>query len=182
MYEGENPTALKSVRWITGALVSLMAEKDYAEISVRDICQRADLSRQTFYNLFDSKDDVLTGYLRSEVGRVFERVSAKEDAGLADMVEAFAEVLGSNRALLERMIEQGLEGLITEVIAEAVGMFAKRFSADTESETLGYSVAFLSGGLARCMLYWFKQDKPLSLEELTGFLEETLTGATYRLN
>ena len=43
MYNGNNPTALKSQQWLTQTLLELMEEKPYEEISIRDICKKADL-------------------------------------------------------------------------------------------------------------------------------------------
>lgn len=50
MYEGNNPTALHSREWLVDSLLSLMEDNPYSRITVRDICNKADLSRQTFYN------------------------------------------------------------------------------------------------------------------------------------
>ena len=58
MYSGTNPTALQSQRWIADSLTGLMLEKSYARITIQDICKRADLSRQTFYNFFNSKESI----------------------------------------------------------------------------------------------------------------------------
>ena len=79
MYVGNNATAIRSQKWIVDSLLSLMEQKSYAEITVRDICKSADLSRQTFYNVFDSKDEVLCFRLRNEYQRQFARFCVKED-------------------------------------------------------------------------------------------------------
>lgn len=51
MYRGNNVTAIQSQRWLGEALIDLMKEKAYSAITIADICKRADLSRQTFYNV-----------------------------------------------------------------------------------------------------------------------------------
>ena len=59
MYEGCNKTALTSQSAIADALLNLMEEKPYTRISVSEICKSAGVSRQTFYTLFASKDNVI---------------------------------------------------------------------------------------------------------------------------
>ena len=55
----ENPISVRSKRLITDALIELMGEKAFSKISIRDIVERAGLTRQTFYHNFDSKEEVL---------------------------------------------------------------------------------------------------------------------------
>ena len=59
MYCGKNPSALKSREWIRKAMLELLKERKYAQITIKDICKKADLSRQTFYQIYDSKDEVM---------------------------------------------------------------------------------------------------------------------------
>ena len=54
---------LDSRNRIRFSLVSLMEQYPYFEIVVSAICQKAKVSRQTYYRLFDSKDDVLLLHL-----------------------------------------------------------------------------------------------------------------------
>jgi len=52
-----NQQKQQSMQWLTDALLTLMAEKSYGDISITEICTRADLSRRTFYRLYGSKED-----------------------------------------------------------------------------------------------------------------------------
>ena len=52
----------QSGRMIEGALLELMEEKSYAQITVSEIVKRADVSRRTFYRLYGEKDEVLRCY------------------------------------------------------------------------------------------------------------------------
>lgn len=55
----------KNSETITAATKELIKEKGYREVSVQDICQRADVSRSSFYSVFSGKDDVLLQMIRS---------------------------------------------------------------------------------------------------------------------
>ena len=59
MYTGNNPSALRSKEWLRKALLQLLTEKKYSQIHIKDICERATLSRQTFYQMFSSKDEIM---------------------------------------------------------------------------------------------------------------------------
>ena len=47
MYHGTNKTALKSQKRILEALLNLMEQEEYNNITVKNICRQADISRQT---------------------------------------------------------------------------------------------------------------------------------------
>ena len=59
MKKSQNPSAVRSRQEISTALLKLMQEYLYAEISVKQIIMETSLARKTFYLNFSSKDDVL---------------------------------------------------------------------------------------------------------------------------
>ena len=63
MKKSQNPSAVRSRREISNALLKLMQEHPYAEISVKQIIMETSLARKTFYLNFSSKDDVLESIL-----------------------------------------------------------------------------------------------------------------------
>src|SRR5262249_5226307 len=46
------------------ALLCLMAQRSYETITVEDICDRASVSRSTFYSHYAGKDDLIRNWLR----------------------------------------------------------------------------------------------------------------------
>ena len=59
MYSGENKTAIQSQNAIVSALAALMEEKDFAKISISELCKRSRVSRQTFYTWFKTKENII---------------------------------------------------------------------------------------------------------------------------
>ena len=59
MYYGTNPTALQSQKMLINALLELMEKKEFSKISIKELCSTALVSRQTFYTLFDGKEEVI---------------------------------------------------------------------------------------------------------------------------
>ncbi len=182
MYIGNNVTALRSQQWIADGILSLMEEKPYCEISVKDICKRADLSRQTFYNVFDSKDEVLRFCLRSEYQKQIMQFNNNKELSVSDIVAAFSFVLSKEEKVLSLMINNNLEYIITSEISKCVSIFAGRFvKEENNNEMLPYSVALVSGALAEMLVYWFKQENSISIGKLETLLTDFLSGNLYKL-
>ena len=59
MYQGCNKTALSSQQNIADSFIKLLSEKEYSKISISEICSGAGISRQTFYSLFESKENII---------------------------------------------------------------------------------------------------------------------------
>lgn len=179
MYEGTNQIAIQSVRWFTEALTELMADTEYNRINVMQICKKADLSRQTFYNYFDTKEDILHCRLKQVYMERFAQFSECGEITLQSAVEAFETILKSERVLLERMVANHLEGIITEEICACVTLFSSRFTITPQKETLKYGIAFLSGALSQTIVCWFKDENPVSASELADMLTQILTGVYF---
>ena len=75
MKKSQNPSAVRSRQEISTALLKLMQEHPYAEISVKQIIMETSLARKTFYLNFRSKDDVLESILDELIGEYTEALS-----------------------------------------------------------------------------------------------------------
>lgn len=72
-----------------GALASLIHEKSYDAIVVKEILARANVGRSTFYTHFRDKDELLDSGIRDMV-RASESASSPRSTGLADRVLRFS--------------------------------------------------------------------------------------------
>ena len=182
MYRGSNPTALQSQQWLTESLIAWMKEKPFSQITVQEIARRADLSRQTFYNFFSSKEEVLRLYLQRQCEARFAGFREAPCVSVEDMAGVFADVLQQNEELLDAMLANGLENIVAGAVSGSVALFARRFVNKAQPPAfLPYSEALLSGALAQLIVFWFQQEKPISIEELTHLLEDFLLGRLFGL-
>ena len=182
MYQGKNSTALQSQQWLGESLVRLMAQKPYTAITIGAICKEADLSRQTFYNVFESKEDVLRFCLRKQYEKQFQRFINQDVITVGEIVSAFAVVVAENQDLLRRMIENQLDGILTDEITRCIALFAGKFvKKEQQREQLPYSEVLLSGALGHLLVYWFRQEQPISIEQLTQLITEFLEGQLFEL-
>ena len=66
MYQGCNKTALTSLNCIAEGFYELLQEKEYSKITASEICKKSGVSRQTFYSLFSSKENIVAYILSKE--------------------------------------------------------------------------------------------------------------------
>ncbi len=180
MYDGKNPTALKSQQWLTETLLDLMEEKAYTDISIMDICKRADLSRQTFYNYFESKDELFRYLLRStyeEKLSSFEAIPSSDEA-----ISAFVSTMKDNPRLVSAIVKNNMSNLVSDEIFKSITHFLNRFIPSFESQPhFSYYVVLLSGALTHFLIYYAKNNSEMSKKEMTKILETFLSGKVFKL-
>ncbi|MBQ7447351.1 MAG: TetR/AcrR family transcriptional regulator, partial [Eubacterium sp.] len=114
MYQGTNPSALRSQAWLTQALLVLLETKKYTEITVKDICKKADLSRQTFYQMFDSKDEIMRHHF-AELFAGFKELCCDFDGiGCKEHACQFFHFFYEQRAFVEVLIENNMTYLLEQ--------------------------------------------------------------------
>ncbi len=183
MYAGSNPTALQSQQWLAQSMTALMAERPYSRITVRDLCQRAGLSRQTFYNFFPDKEAVLRFCLKQTYREQFTALASRKELPLPDLLEAFFSVVTQNRPLIDAILRDALYGILYDEILACVSAFAQRFiSREKKTQLLPYSEAMLSGALAQLVVLWIRDEAPPSIEQLSSLLTAFFSGTLYGMN
>lgn len=75
MKRTSNKKALHSVQLITSALLRLMENETFEEITVSQLCQEAQVSRNAFYRNFNSRMDVLNALFRTKFEKLFALIN-----------------------------------------------------------------------------------------------------------
>lgn len=180
MYEGTNPTAIKSQQWLADTLLDLMEEKPYDDISIKDICTNADLSRQTFYNFFNSKDELFRYMLRSiyiDKLNSFDEIPSSDEA-----ISAFVSITRENKRLVSAIVKNNLSNIVSDEIFNAITQFLNKFISNFDNQLdFSYHVVLLSGALTHFMTYYARNNSEMSEKEMTHILETFLSGKIFKL-
>ena len=75
MSNKKEPTTLVK-KCIVDALLILMNEKDFDDISITEICNKAGVSRMAYYRNYYTKKDIILEYLK-DIGEDFKKESHK---------------------------------------------------------------------------------------------------------
>lgn len=176
MYNGNNPTALNSREWLVQALLSLMDNTPYSKITVKNICNKADLSRQTFYNFFETKDDIICFCIQRCYREMMDSLSTQPSLQLTDIIEQMAKTFNKNRKLMQTIIDHHLDNLLEREIATAIHLFAKQVKSESDNSLSEYGDAFLIGAISHTILHWFKDPSPITTEQLSSLLFNIFSG------
>ena len=95
----EDLRVVKTIEGIKRAFESLICEKDYGKITVKELCDRAQINKKTFYHYYETLDFLLA------------EMQTELSAGFIDRIKDYelpAELDKVNRVFFEYSAEQGL--------------------------------------------------------------------------
>lgn len=167
---------------IRQSFLSLLKEKPLNQITVKEICERSEINRATFYHHYKDPFDLLDQIEEGMLEGLQKRLSE----------ENFRDIEAFYVRILESMKENG-DWYITVYSAHSNNEFAVRIflacyrqvfpgmvshfsQLDPTSQKLLYH--FLAQGCSGVMSYWFKSGMKESTEVMARFLKEASEGVT----
>lgn len=174
----------RSKKWIREALFTLLSHKNYHDITVGQIVNKAELGRRTFYRYFKSKDEVIeytTQLLMNEFADTILQHHAKtQEEIIASYFEFWEEhieiLLLLDKAHLLYFIEDHLLSLIYEV-ATKIGHIQQTMSKEEllkEYEEYKYDFSIKLGGIWKATLLWSKENPRKSPEQMSQIIQHVL--------
>ncbi len=167
--------AEQSKQKMVQALLTVMKQYDYKEITVTQIVQEAHLSRKTFYRLFSDKDEILNLFFEGLFQDFFEQVKAKKIKHYWDLVQLFFDfweeqkdllLLLQKNHLLLRVFEQSCQYSM-----EIFNFVRSKEIADSFALPLPYMLAYSVGGMHSMLLKWVERGMDIPSSELISKLK-----------
>lgn len=171
-----NPVAIRTQKAFTDALLSLIRERPYEEISVTDICRRADFVRKTFYNHFDNKDEVV----RCLISGVFYQLEANMDlknTSVGQILLIAFQFVANNRESLLLFSERGLIRFAHKSIEQYITkehILAKLEQSEVDERAYKYISAQISSVLVSVIETWIENQFSDSIEFLAELTERLM--------
>ena len=169
---------IKTKNKLLTAFKSLAEEKEFEDITVNEICERACIRRATFYKHYADKYDFLKYYvhsLRDEFDKSFRTKNAYTTTEYyVEYVKAITDFLTENEHIVKNALKSDLLPTLIDIVKEQNYVdTAKRLHEGVKhGMTLPASVevtaAMLTGAVAHVLLTWYQKGKPLPPEELTA--------------
>lgn len=153
------------VEHITAALLRMMENSAFDEITISALCASAEVGRASFYRNFEGKKDVLKKHLAAllkEWGREFE---AGGDAGL--FAESLLKHYYKYREVYLLLYRQNLSEMIYETIRQAIEL------EKAENNLARYGKAMFAGMLFGWVDEWMRQGMPETPEELAVLMAQS---------
>lgn len=170
----------KRQREIEGVLLNLMLEKRYEDISVSEICERANMPRKSFYRYFDGKDGAMQSLLyhtmmELDVLRISQNSAERT---LKDDFEDFFVFWKGKKDFLEAFDRSGLIGLLMEsVMNNAMDKFDEigKYISETNLDENRTTLLFIVSGLMTMTINWYRTEFAESVPNMSRIATKIIT-------
>ena len=180
MYCGSNKTALSSQRQIAAAMMRLIQEKPYQQITISELCKAAGISRQTFYSLFTSRENVVVFTLQAQYCYTPDMVSQATPAchGLRQLCRGYSEYLLNNQSLIKLLVDNHIDYLLYDSLFESLES-CDCFLNDVEPCTRRYAASFYAGGISCVAKQYARSGCTSTADDLEELLLTLFTGRLF---
>ncbi|MGB8212895.1 MAG: TetR/AcrR family transcriptional regulator [Anaerolineales bacterium] len=181
--------SLRTQKMLWEALIALLEEKEYSEITIQDIADRANVNRVTFYLHYRDKQDLLaksadvilddlTSKVEPMIGEKFRLDVAPEGMTLA------YQYIAKNAKLYRILLgENGVPFLVDRLRKYLAELTMQRFRLVSPEKSqwripMEIVAQYAAGSLIGLITWWLENDMPLTPEE---FSYQTLLLTAYGL-
>lgn len=152
---------------IVSALMQLLRQKPLSAITIKELCERAGVSRMTFYRNYDAKEDILLSHIQDILARY-----QREDRETAQEGQFY------DRARVRRgfsyfyQYKDFVDGLVHcglgEVFLQKLTAFAlEKWLQDETDRVQRYRLVSYVGLLFNCYMTWIQAPQDMTLDALT---------------
>jgi AcrR family transcriptional regulator len=115
---------------ILAAFREIIMESGYETVRVIDVVERSGVARSTFYEHFQSREDLLRDSMRGPFERLAQLAApAYDPARIAAVLEHLAENRALSKSVMKNPGTDALVDLLTELIENSAGSFVPAITA-----------------------------------------------------
>lgn len=176
MYTGSNKTALSSQQQIADAFVALLEKKPYADISICEICKHAGVSRQTFYSLFASRENIVAYVLGKKHGYDPGETCGCRAVTLRELSVSYADYITDKHTILSLLVRNDIIYLMQESLCDSF-LDCSSFLPGLDDAERSYGAEFCASGLTAIAKTYIRRGGAESAEELERIICRLFSGA-----
>jgi len=172
---------LKSQEAIKKALIELMSEKNFDQITIQDISDRANVSRRTIYLHYMDKFDLLDKLIEEHINKLKELAEASSELDFIDGNIIWFEYFENNYLFFSTMLSnKGASSFRSQFLEYVIkGLTDEVNVKEGKNKGLNEEIIlrFIAGAYVELVEWWFLNKMPFSpkiMAERIGILIERI--------
>ncbi len=155
------------------SLIALMKEKSIHSVSIKDICDGADVNRSTFYRHYNSQyelyDDIVQD-LVADIGGIYVQVMSEGYKANIFLTRLFEYIEEKREIFLIVLSDKGNIG-VGEAYTKIISNF---IDTETYPEIAVYIVNFIAAGMTSFLWTWLNQENRRPAAEAAALMSSLM--------
>ena len=169
------------------ALMDLLKEKgSVAKISVRELCDRAELNRSTFYAHYQEPNDLLIEIeteLLDATEEHLEKIGAENDVGAHKYILSFLQYIRQNdKPFRTLLIDSTDPEFRSRFMQQSIIQFVDNLRIELPKELEQYIFSYILNGSTGIIIQWIRSDYAADENEIVNLLFSINHSALVNLN
>ena len=167
----------KTHKALIKAMHQLLTEKSFDEISVTELCERAEVRRATFYKHFGDKSELLV-YMIQELQKeynarnevIFDIQNPKKC--MTTIFQYLIDFLDENKVMARTVVKSNAKNIVVDILSEQLifdlknHFAAMKQSGETNRFLPGMMAVIFSGVVINCAQWWIANSSRISKDEV----------------
>jgi AcrR family transcriptional regulator len=140
------------------ALMILMEQKHFQDISITEITKKAGVSRMAFYRNYHIKEDILTVYMDEIFQEFSQKLLHHDPLAIYENLYAYFSSFRKHKTLISNLIRSDLMTMLFERCIEYFNTLSQAIPCNTSysAEEQHFWIQYIVGGLFNILLEWAK--------------------------
>lgn len=157
------------------ALMDLLKEKgSVAKISVRELCDRAELNRSTFYAHYNEPNDLLMEIeteLLDATEEHLKKIGEENDAGAHKYILSFLQYIKQNdKQFRTLLIDSADPEFRSRFMQQSIIQFVENLRIELSKELEQYIFSYILNGSTGIIIQWIRSDYAVNENEIVNLL------------
>jgi AcrR family transcriptional regulator len=176
MEKREDRRVAMTKRMLKDALIEMLKEKDIYHISIRELCEKADVNRTTFYKYYSSQFDLLADMEKDLIDFISKLIERSEsDPG--EIIAAACRYLEENLSFVRLIVNNNVDpDFANKLLAmdNIKSSTLKNIGSKRSEAEMEYIYSFLTYGAYRMICVWLNKEQREPPEIIAGFFNQLM--------
>ena len=178
----EDRRVLRTRRLLKQAIIELINERPYEEITIRDITDRADIGYATFFRHFDGKDDLMLEIFSGIIDELESLPNRHADRYFEQEGYLLFQHVFENQAMYRGILDsQPFARKFRKYLSEMVQihLYAHANQIPTSAIPIEIAAHHMVSSLVGLIDWWLFNDMPYSIERMAMVYQRLIIQATW---
>ena len=176
MEKREDRRVAMTKRMLKDALIEMLKGKDIYHISIRELCEKADVNRTTFYKYYSSQFDLLADMEKDLIDFISKLIERSEsDPG--EIIAAACRYLEENLSFARLIVNNNVDpDFANKLLAmdNIKSSTLKNIGNKRSEAEMEYIYSFLTYGAYRMICVWLNKEQREPPEIIAGFFNQLM--------